>query len=43
MKETKKCPVCKTVRAVKKMSVCMDHRQMHIYVCDMKCMVKFYQ
>lgn len=36
-----KCAACGIERPLNTMEVCM-HNQMHRYVCDMKCMIKFY-
>ena len=37
----RKCAACGKEKPSHKMDVCM-HNQMHNYVCDSKCMTKFY-
>lgn len=39
----RKCANCGKEKPVQDMKACMDYRQMHIYVCDSKCMVSFYE
>jgi hypothetical protein len=36
------CATCGREGDVSKMQTCIDWRQMHRYVCDAKCMKKFY-
>ncbi len=38
-----KCANCGKEKSAKELSVCMDYRQMHRYVCDSKCMAQFYK
>lgn len=37
----RKCATCGKEKPVSEMQTCM-HNQMHNYVCDSKCMTKFY-
>jgi len=38
----RKCATCGKESPALDMKTCMDHRQMHRYVCDSKCMMDFY-
>lgn len=37
------CAVCRKEKPFEQMKVCMDYRQMHIYVCSHECMINFYK